>query len=48
MWNWPNSRISVMGGEQAANVLSTVRRDVSKEKVLSGQIKKKAFLKKIA
>jgi 3-methylcrotonyl-CoA carboxylase beta subunit len=24
---WPNSRISVMGGEQAAGVLSTVRRD---------------------
>jgi 3-methylcrotonyl-CoA carboxylase beta subunit len=27
MWTWPNSRISVMGGEQAASVLSTVRRD---------------------
>jgi 3-methylcrotonyl-CoA carboxylase beta subunit len=24
---WPNARISVMGGEQAASVLSTVRRD---------------------
>jgi 3-methylcrotonyl-CoA carboxylase beta subunit len=24
---WPNARISVMGGEQAANVLATVRRD---------------------
>jgi 3-methylcrotonyl-CoA carboxylase beta subunit len=24
---WPNSRISVMGGEQAASVLSTVKRD---------------------
>ena len=24
---WPNSRISVMGGEQAASVLATVRRD---------------------
>jgi 3-methylcrotonyl-CoA carboxylase beta subunit len=24
---WPNARISVMGGEQAAAVLSTVRRD---------------------
>jgi len=24
---WPGSRISVMGGEQAANVLSTVQRD---------------------
>lgn len=28
MWAWPNSRISVMGGEQAANVLSTVKKDV--------------------
>ena len=27
LWMWPNSRISVMGGEQAANVLATVRRD---------------------
>jgi len=27
MWMWPNARISVMGGEQAAIVLSTVRRD---------------------
>ena len=27
LWTWPNSRISVMGGEQAANVLARVRRD---------------------
>lgn len=27
MWMWPNARISVMGGEQAANVLATVTRD---------------------
>jgi 3-methylcrotonyl-CoA carboxylase beta subunit len=27
MWSWPNSRISVMGGEQAAGVLATVRRE---------------------
>jgi len=27
LWTWPNSRISVMGGEQAANVLLTVRRE---------------------
>jgi 3-methylcrotonyl-CoA carboxylase beta subunit len=27
LWTWPNSRISVMGGEQAANVLAEVRRD---------------------
>ncbi len=27
LWTWPGSRISVMGGEQAASVLATVRRD---------------------
>jgi 3-methylcrotonyl-CoA carboxylase beta subunit len=27
LWMWPNARISVMGGEQAANVLLTVKRD---------------------
>ncbi|MBP2312902.1 carboxyl transferase domain-containing protein [Azospirillum soli] len=27
LWMWPNSRISVMGGEQAAGVLAQVRRD---------------------
>ena len=27
VWMWPNARISVMGGEQAANVLAQVRRD---------------------
>ncbi len=27
MWMWPNARISVMGGEQAANVLATVKAD---------------------
>ena len=26
LWSWPNSRIAVMGGEQAAGVLATVRR----------------------
>jgi 3-methylcrotonyl-CoA carboxylase beta subunit len=29
LWMWPNSRISVMGGEQAAGVLATVKRDQS-------------------
>ena len=28
LWMWPNARISVMGGEQAASVLATVKRDV--------------------
>src|SRR3546814_13997601 len=27
LWMWPNARISVMGGEQAAEVLATIRRD---------------------
>ena len=30
LWTWPNSRISVMGGEQAASVLATVHRDAEK------------------
>jgi acetyl-CoA carboxylase carboxyltransferase component len=32
MWMWPNARISVMGGEQAATVLSTVKIDQLREK----------------
>jgi 3-methylcrotonyl-CoA carboxylase beta subunit len=31
LWTWPNSRISVMGGTQAARVLSTVRGDFPSE-----------------
>ena len=30
LWSWPNSRISVMGGEQAASVLATVHRDADR------------------
>ena len=30
LWMWPNARISVMGGEQAADVLATIRRDSGK------------------
>jgi 3-methylcrotonyl-CoA carboxylase beta subunit len=30
LFSWPNSRISVMGGEQAASVLATVHRDADK------------------
>jgi len=29
LWMWPNARISVMGGEQAASVLATVRGDMT-------------------
>ena len=32
LWMWPNARISVMGGEQAASVLATVRRDALEAK----------------
>ena len=31
LWTWPNSRIAVMGGEQAAGVLASVRRDKAGE-----------------
>ena len=31
LWMWPNARISVMGGDQAASVLATVRRDQLEE-----------------
>ncbi|MBW8308254.1 MAG: methylcrotonoyl-CoA carboxylase [Candidatus Paracaedibacteraceae bacterium] len=32
MWTWPNSRISVMGGEQAATVLTLIRQDALSHK----------------
>ena len=32
MWTWPNSRICVMGGEQAAGVLATVKREAIERK----------------
>ncbi len=32
LWTWPNARISVMGGEQAASVLATVKRDAIEAK----------------
>lgn len=35
LWSWPNSRISVMGGEQAANVLAQVTRD---KKIKNGEV----------
>src|SRR5699024_2719360 len=36
LWMWPNARISVMGGEQAASVLSTVKRDQLEARGQSG------------
>ena len=32
LWTWPNARISVMGGEQAAGVLAQVKRDALRQK----------------
>jgi 3-methylcrotonyl-CoA carboxylase beta subunit len=32
LWMWPNARISVMGGEQAASVLAQIRRDARGDK----------------
>jgi acetyl-CoA carboxylase carboxyltransferase component len=39
LWMWPNARISVMGGQQAATVLSTVRKDglASRGKTMSSE-----------
>lgn len=34
LWMWPNARISVMGGEQAANVLAQITRDAKQKKGL--------------
>ena len=31
LWSWPNARISVMGGEQAANVLAAVGKKISSQ-----------------
>jgi acetyl-CoA carboxylase carboxyltransferase component len=48
LWMWPNARISVMGGEQAASVLLTVKRDQMwrKEKVLT-ETEEKAIIEPI-
>ncbi|WP_163369745.1 carboxyl transferase domain-containing protein [Endozoicomonas acroporae] len=35
LWSWPNARISVMGAEQAANVLVQVKRDAKQGQALS-------------
>jgi 3-methylcrotonyl-CoA carboxylase beta subunit len=44
MWMWPNARISVMGGEQAANVLLTVKMDqLAEEKKSMGAQEQETF-----
>ena len=39
LWMWPNARISVMGGDQAANVMATIKSDQAKQEniELSGE-----------
>jgi 3-methylcrotonyl-CoA carboxylase beta subunit len=39
LWSWPNARIAVMGGQQAAGVLATVRREAAARsgETLSGE-----------
>ncbi len=39
LWTWPNARISVMGGEQAASVLASVRRDDGDEEAFKAKIR---------
>jgi len=45
LWTWPNSRISVMGGAQAAGVLATVRRDAIERKGGSWSAEEEAAFK---
>ena len=46
LWTWPNARISVMGGEQAASVLSQVKRDKLGEKNTKWSAEDEEFFKK--
>jgi 3-methylcrotonyl-CoA carboxylase beta subunit len=41
LWTWPNARISVMGGEQAASVLATLRRDAVRRRAAPGARRRK-------
>jgi 3-methylcrotonyl-CoA carboxylase beta subunit len=48
LWMWPNARISVMGGEQAAQVLATVRSDGLKARGEQWpEAERQAFIEKI-
>ncbi|MGH8286570.1 MAG: carboxyl transferase domain-containing protein, partial [Steroidobacteraceae bacterium] len=46
LWMWPNARISVMGGEQAAQVLATVRRDGARARAPT-EAEQQAFMDEI-
>ena len=45
LWMWPNARICVMGGEQAAGVLATVKRDAIEARGGSWSLEEEAALK---
>ncbi|RUS59230.1 methylcrotonoyl-CoA carboxylase [Pseudorhodobacter sp. E13] len=45
LWTWPNSRISVMGGPQAAGVLATVKRDGIERKGGTWSVEEEAAFK---
>lgn len=45
LWMWPNARISVMGGAQAASVLATLRRDAIESKGQSWSAQEEAAFK---
>ena len=45
LYMWPNSRISVMGGEQAANVLATVKKDVNARRKIKWSKKEENIFK---
>jgi len=45
LWMWPNSRISVMGGPQAASVLATVKRDGMEARGESWSVEEEAAFK---
>jgi 3-methylcrotonyl-CoA carboxylase beta subunit len=45
MWSWPNSRISVMGGAQAAGVLATVKRDAMERAGQAWSVEEEAAFK---
>lgn len=45
LWSWPNARISVMGGEQAANVLAEITRDKYSKQGKTWQSEEEALFK---
>jgi len=48
LWMWPNARISVMGGQQAADVLLTIQLDqLAREKKTMTEVERTAFQKPV-